>query len=156
MAIKIANPDGTSNAKPGDVVITGGGIFKKNEDGSSTKLESLNDFIGKATTKNYSDLSKIAESYAARESVRGGSSSNSKVDYSNGSEVKPSKEETYKPTAIDDNGILTGQIVGFTPIDYSDSSRTGSSSGVNKILGYVIVGLVGLALLDRFMNPKKK
>ena len=155
MAIKIANPDGSSNAKPGDVVITGGGIFKKN-DGSSTKLESLNDFIGKATTKNYSDLSKIAESYAARESVRGGSSSNSTVDYSNGSEVKPSKEETYKPTAIDDNGILTGQIVGFTPIDYSDSSSTGSSSGVNKILGYVIVGLVGLALIDRFMNPKKK
>lgn len=156
MAIKIANPDGTSNAKPGDVVITGGGIFKKNEDGSSTKLESLNDFIGTATTKNYLDLSKIAESYAARESVRGGSSSNSKVDYSNGSEIKPSKEESYKPSTIDENGILTGQIVGFTPIDYSDSSGSGSSSGVNKILGYVIVGLVGLALLDRFMNPKKK
>ena len=154
MAIKIANPDGSSNAKPGDVVITGGGIFKKNDDGSSTKLESLNDFIGKATTKNYSDLSKIAESYAARESVRGGNSANTTV--SSGSEIKPSKEVTYKPTAIDDNGILTGQIVGFTPIDYSDSSAAGSSTGINKILGYVIVGLVGLALLDRFMNPRKK
>jgi len=157
MAILTVNKDGTSNAKAGDYVVTGGGIFRKNADGSSTKVSTLKDYIGKDTTKNYSDLSNIASSFAAHQSVIGGVSAS--VSSSSTKNVakdtqKAAKEDTYTPTSVDDNGIMSG-IVGFTPVDYSTGS-TASSDGINKVVGYIVLGLVGLAVLDRFVNKGAK
>lgn len=151
MAILTAKPDGTSDAKAGDIVVTGGGIFRKNADGSSTKLSTLKDYIGKDTTKNYSDLKGVAQSFQAHQSVIGGVSGT--VSNSSGktaAAAKPAKEDKYTPTSVDDNGIMSG-IVGFTPVDYSTGS-TASSDGINKVVGYIVLGLVGLAVLDRFVN----
>lgn len=36
--------------------------------------------------------------------------------------------------------------------NYYTATSTSNTSTVNKLLGYVIVGLVGLALLDKFVN----
>lgn len=52
----LVNPDGTSNAKAGDIVVTGGGLYRKNADGSSTKI---GDLSGGST----SDYSKVIEEY---------------------------------------------------------------------------------------------
>lgn len=152
--ILTANPDGSSNAKAGDVVVTGGGIFQKNADGSSTKLSSLKDYIGKDTTKNYNDLKGVAQSFAAHQGVIGGISgtvsSGSGSSGKTAAASKPTKEEKYTPTMVDDNGIMSG-IVGFTPVDYSTGSAA-SSAGANKVVGYVVLGLVGLVVLDRLLD----
>ncbi len=150
MAVIVAKPDGTSSAKAGDTVITGGGIYRKNEDGSSTKLESLKDFIGAGTTKDYSQLATIAKSYVSRESAKGGSSE-SYVETSSRKETTPATNDTYYAQSVDSNGIVSA-VQGFTPVDYSSTSAAGSSSGVNKIVGYIVLGLVGLAVLDRFIG----
>lgn len=158
MAILTAKPDGTSDAKAGDIVVTGGGIFRKNADGSSTKLSTLKDYIGKDTTKNYSDLKGVAQSFQAHQSVIGGVSGTVAATNSSknntASTQKPAKEDKYTPTSVDDNGIMSG-IVGFTPVDYSTGS-TASSDGINKVVGYIVLGLVGLAVLDRFVNKGAK
>lgn len=157
MAILTANPDGSSNAKAGDVVVTGGGIYQKNADGSSTKLSSLKDYIGTDKTKDYSVLKTIANSYAAKQGATGGSAAGIESDtkiVSGSTYTNPAKEEKYVAQSVDDNGLISGMM--FTPIDYSGGSSSGSSgsdsSGASKVLGYIIVGLVGIALLDRFMN----
>lgn len=155
MAIITANRDGSSNAKAGDVVVTGGGIFRKNADGSSTKLSGLKDYIGTETTKDYSKLSTIAQSFQARQGVIGGVSDTYKGSSGKNNGVatntqKPAKEDKYTPTGIDDNGIVSG-IVGFAPVDYSSGSAA-SSAGVNKVVGYVVLGLVGLVVLDRLLD----
>ena len=103
MAILTAKPDGTSDAKAGDIVVTGGGIFRKNADGSSTKVSTLKDYIGKDTTKNYSDLSNIATSFAAHQSVIGGVSAS--VSSSSTKNVakdtqKAAKEDTYTAPSV--------------------------------------------------------
>lgn len=154
--ILTANPDGTSNAKAGDYVVTGGGIFRKEADGSSTKVSSLKNYIGKDTTKNYSDLAGVVQSFAAHQSVIGGVSA-SVVSGSNKTTAKtekPAKDDTYTPTKIDENGIMSG-VIGFTPMDYSTGTAA-SSSGVNKIVGYVVLGLVGLVVLDRLLDRRAK
>lgn len=146
--ILTVNKDGTSNAKAGDYVVTGGGIFRKEADGSSTKVSSLKDYIGKDTTKNYNDLKGVAQSFAAHQGVGGisGTVSSGKTAAAS----KPTKEEKYTPTMVDDNGIMSG-IVGFTPVDYSTGSAA-SSAGANKVVGYVVLGLVGLVVLDRLLD----
>ena len=152
MAVLVANPDGTSNAQAGDYVVTGGGIFRKNEDGSSTKIESLSSYIGTEKTKDYSKLSTIANSFVAKNGVTGGINTDTKIESQ--AATAPAQSEKYIAQSVDDNGILSGVV--FTPIDYSDTSDTGSSAGASKILGYVVVGLVSIALLDRFMNGSSK
>ena len=52
----LVNRDGTSNAKAGDIVVTGGGLYKKNADGTSTKV---GDLSGGST----SDYNKVIEEY---------------------------------------------------------------------------------------------
>ena len=48
--------DGTRKAKAGDIVVTGGGLYKKNADGTSTKV---GDLSGGST----SDYNKVIEEY---------------------------------------------------------------------------------------------
>lgn len=152
--ILTANPDGTSDAKVGDYVVTAGGIVQKTADGKNPIVATLKDYIGKDTTKNYSDLKGVAQSFAAHQGVIGGISgtvsSRSGSSGKTAAATKPTKQDKYTPTNIDDNGIMSG-IVGFAPVDYSSGSAA-SSAGVNKVVGYVVLGLVGLAVLDRLLD----
>ena len=62
----VANKNNTSPAgvKTGDLVITGGGIYKKNQPGQESPLvETLTDYIGKPTTQNYADVEKAYAEY---------------------------------------------------------------------------------------------
>lgn len=62
----IANKNNTSPAgvKTGDLVITGGGIYKRNQPGQESPLvETLTDYIGKPTTQNYADVEKAYAEY---------------------------------------------------------------------------------------------
>jgi hypothetical protein len=58
----------------------------------------------------------------------------------------------------DENGIAQVAVAGYDPTDYAVSYKTTSStsSGISNILGYVVIGLIGIALLDRFMNSSGK
>lgn len=134
MAIVLVNKDGTSNAKVGDYVVTGGGVYQKTATGS-IRVMGLDTPTG--SSKDYNDVvSKFASLVSGS-----GSSGNEKT----------TSNETVKINSIDDNGIVT--VAGYDPTDYSTAYKTtSSSSGISNILGYVILGLVGIALLDRFMN----
>lgn len=158
MAILKANPDGTSNAKAGDIVVTGGGIFQKNADGTSTKLESLKDFIGKATTKDYGVLDTIVESYKARGNASVIDTAKDAIDNMQQSVIPETpliqSDKVYNAT-VDSNGIV--DISGYNPQSYA-SYENGTSDGTGeKILGIAVLALVGIAILDRWMNkPYKK
>lgn len=161
MAILKANKDGTSNAKPGDIVITGGGVFQKNADGTSTRLETLKDFIGVDKTKDYGILDTIVQSYKDRESLHGNANvidtANDAIDNMQQSvipEVGSAGEQIYNAT-VDANGIV--DISGYNPQNYA-SYESGSGDGTGeKILGIAVLALVGIAILDRWMNkPYKK
>lgn len=141
MAIVLVNKDGTSNAKAGDIVVTGGGLYRKNEDGTSTKVGGLNTSSG--TSKSYSDvLSTFSQ-------LVGGSGGTKTVDTT--TTVQPD----LTVQSVDDNGLVT-TTPGYDPNEYVSYKTTSSSSGLSTIMGYVILGLVGIALLDRFMNSSKK
>ena len=157
MAILKANPDGTSNAKAGDIVVTGGGIFQKNADGTSKKLESLKDFIGTATTKDYGILDTIVESYKARGNASVIDTAKDAVQNMQQTvipEVGSAGEQIYNAT-VDANGIV--DISGYNPQNYA-SYESGSGDGTGeKILGIAVLALIGIAILDRWMNkPYKK
>ncbi|MBR0596594.1 hypothetical protein [Sinanaerobacter chloroacetimidivorans] len=136
MAIVLVNKDGTSNAKVGDYVVTGGGVYQKTATGS---IRAMGLDTPTGSSKDYNDVvSKFASLVSGS-----GSSGNEKT----------TSNETVKINSVDDNGIVT--VAGYDPTDYSTAYKTtSSSSGISNILGYVILGLVGIALLDRFMNGK--
>ncbi len=142
MAILMVNPDGTSNAKAGDFVVTGGGIYRKNEDGSSTKVSGIDTASG--TSKNFADV------VSTFNKLTGGSNQTQPV---NKTAQDGKIQESFKVDAVDGNGIAKVTVQGYDPEEYQVTYKTaGSSAGIGNILGYVILGLVGIALLDRFMN----
>lgn len=55
----------------------------------------------------------------------------------------------FNPSDYTVGGNSTYGTVGS---NYYTATSTSNTSTVNKLLGYVIVGLVGLALLDKFVN----
>lgn len=132
MAYILANPDGTSNAKAGDKVFTGGGIYEKLASGASRLIEKLDTATG--TTKSY------AEVMAAY--VR-------KVSNSREEPVNPSQTSTLDTTG--NSGTLF--TPGYDPTAYTNYGTT-NTAGFSSIMGYVVLGLVGIALLDRFVNGK--
>lgn len=151
MAIIMANRDGTSNAKPGDVVVTGGGLFRKNEDGPSTKIGSLNTPTG--TSKNYDDVLKTYTTLTSGSGAYKPAPAPTPVPVIKETPISGVVELEPDPL-FDPNEYVIG---GNSTYGTSNSSpSTTYSSGLNNILGYVIVGLVGIALLDRFMNSGKK
>ena len=132
MAYILANPDGTSNAKTGDKVVTGGGIYEKLASGASRLIEKLDTATG--TTKNY------AEVMAAY--VR-------KIGGTNIGTTDPTKQPDIPIDATgNSSGIFTP---GYDPTAYTNYGTT-NTAGLSSIMGYVVLGLVGIALLDRFMN----
>ena len=140
MALIIANRDGTSNAKAGDTVVTGGGLYVKNEDGTSKFLSPLPTATGKTG------------SYDVVQSVFNSLNKNIGTTKKNGAIV---------PVAADQNVVVDTpwNYDSFTTPDYDPSdyaSPSGSSVSGSTIAGYIIVGLVGLAVLDHFVGGSKK
>jgi hypothetical protein len=147
MAILLVNKDGTSNAKAGDYVVTGGGIYQKNADGSSTKVAGLPN-TATGSSKNYNDV------VSAFSSLVGSSSSGGSVTSGTDTAHVGTTKETASVDDVDDNGIAKVTVAGYDPSDYAvySSGSSGSSTSISTVLGYVILGLIGVALLDRFMN----
>ena len=132
----MAKPDGSSDAKAGDLVVTGGGIFEKLADGSSRFVESLDNYIGKSKSGSYSDVAKAYQKYTK------------------GSDKAASK-------LVDDAvSAVTGDTVTGDPETFEDYYSIGSSGSLSSsgtisgstIVGYIIVALVGVVVLDRLIG----
>ena len=154
MSIVLVNPDGTSNAKVGDLVITGGGIYEKTSTGSRF-VQSLKDYIGADKTQSrrvVEDIYKTVTGVPGYELIGKGNGGTLSAD---GKRIIGGYEVVSK---VDDNGIVTvsgSGSPGYDPNDYAASSTSGGLSG-SKIAGYAIIGLVGLAVLDRFVGGSGK
>lgn len=149
MAILMVNKDGTSSAKVGDYVVTGGGVYQKTATGS-IRVMGLDTPTG--SSKNMSD---VVSTFNRLTGGSSGSQSSTPVTTKTPSYTQPS----VSVDSIDDNGIAKVTVAGYDPTDYSVySGGSSSSSGVNisSIMGYIVLGLVGIALLDRFMNGKER
>jgi len=147
MAILRPNADGTSNAKVGDIVVTGGGVFQKTVNGSipvtNAKGENIfKDLVGVATTGSSALVNAAYNLLISKDSGVGNTG-----------------QGVYVPPAsvvsnVDPNGIIS--VAGYDPGDYDTYSNTSSGGGISNILGYIMLGLVGIALLDRFMSKGGK
>lgn len=140
MALIIANKDWTSNAKPGDTVVTGGGLYVKQADGTSKFLSPLPIAGGKTG------------SYDVVQSVFSSLNKNIGIDKTVKAIVPVAADQ---PQVVDTNwnyDSFTGSE--YDPSDYAAPSSSGVSG--STIAGYIIVGLVGLAVLDRFIGGSPK
>lgn len=143
MAILLANKDGTSNAKPGDVVVTGAGIFRKNEDGTSTKVQALPTAGGK--TSDYNIVTNIW-----REMTGTGG------DYmptNAAPKTQSSIDQVLNDTQVFDS--VTNYDSFTTPGSGSSALYTGQKINFSNIMGYIIVGLVLLVVLDKLIGGGK-
>lgn len=147
MALIIANRDGTSNAKPGDTVVTGGGLYVKKEDGTSQFLSPLPVAGGK--TGSYDVVKSVFNSLNVNIGTKGGSLGALTKD----GKVLPGTGFKYEDqTVVEDTNWNYDSFTGseYDPSDYAAPSSSGVSG--SSIAGYIIVGLVGLAVLDRFVG----
>lgn len=138
MAVLIANKDGTSNAKAGDIVITGGGIFKKKADGTSEFINPLPISTGK--TSDYNVLTGIYNQMTGK-----GSSTAAPATPSVVSPV----DQVLNDTTVFDS--YTNYDSFTTPSTGSSELYTGSKINFGNVFGYIIVGLVILVILDKLM-----
>ena len=135
MAYVLVNPDGTSNAKVGDKVVTGGGIYEKLADGTSKLIDSLPTTTGK--TGSYDEVKKIFSNIVNATGGGGG-----KTD-------PVIKEQVEQGIIIEDTEWNNDDFGHNSSGDYSLDS---SSLNVKNIVGYVIVALVGFVVLDKLMG----
>jgi len=151
MAIYTVGSDGKApaGALPGDQIVTGGGIYEIGPDGSGNKIADLSGLIGKATTGSSVDVARAAQ-------ILRGQNGNSSASMVSGTApaavVGSAKPETGYISDVDINGI--GEISDYNPGDYASS--TASSTAWGNVVGYIVLALIGIALLDRFMNKGKK
>lgn len=143
MAILLANKDGTSNAKPGDVVVTGGGIFRKNEDGTSTKVQALPTYGGK--TSDYNIVTNIW-----REMTGTGGDY---IPTSTAPKAQSPIDQVLNDTQVFDS--VTNYDSFTTPSAGSSALYTGQKINFSNIMGYIIVGLVLLVVLDKLIGGGK-
>lgn len=143
MAILLANKDGTSNAKPGDVVVTGGGIFRKNEDGTSTKVQALPTYGGK--TSDYNIVTNIW-----REMTGTGGDY---IPTSTAPKAQSPIDQALNDTQVFDS--VTNYDSFTTPSAGSSALYTGQKINFSNIMGYIIVGLVLLVVLDKLIGGGK-
>ncbi len=130
MAWLIANPDGSSNAAIGDKVVTGGGIYEKLADGTSKLIDALPTVGGK--TSSYKEVQQIYANIL--NSVGQGGGQDTKV---------------VDDVIIEDTDWNNDTFTSDTDYDYE---LNGSSLAVGNIVGYAIVALVGIVVLDRIMK----
>jgi hypothetical protein len=143
MAILLANKDGTSNAKPGDVVVTGGGIFRKNEDGTSTKVQALPTYGGK--TSDYNIVTNIWREMTGT----GGDYMPTNAAPKTQSPI----DQVLNDTQVFDS--VTNYDSFTTPGSGSSALYTGQKINFSNIMGYIIVGLVLLVVLDKLIGGGK-
>lgn len=135
MAYVLVNPDGTSNAKVGDKVVTGGGIFEKLADGTGKLIDSLPTTTGK--TGSYGEVKKI---FSTIVNATGGG----------GGKTDPVIIEQVEQGIIIEDTEWNNDDFGYSSA--GDYSLDSSSLNVKNIVGYVIVALVGIVVLDKFMG----
>lgn len=156
MAIVLVNKDGTSNAKAGDYVVTGGGVYYKNPvTGNTDRVSGLDTSTG--SSGNFNDvISKFNSLINNSSSNSSSSSSNTSTNTSAGSVVSNTGSKGVVELAPDPlfnpNEYMTGGNTYYGTA--SGTTNSTATSGLNKIIGYAVVGLVGIALLDKFMNSK--
>jgi len=133
MALLIANKDGTSNAKAGDTVVTGGGIYRKNADGTSTLISKLPTSTGK--TSDYGVLTHIYNSMTS----------------------KPVKEPSIIDQTLNNTEVFDSatNYDSFTTPTGSGAITSGQTINFSNLFGYIIVGLVLLVILDKLMGGGK-
>ena len=157
MAVWTVGADGKApdGARPGDQIVTGGGIYEVQNDGSGKKVSDLSAYnsAGVATTGS---AAVVAEAAARLKGIYNSASGGLAPADQNASK----KTDTITPAAADENGIVYTQptgIQGYNPGDYAASSGSSSvtSAGLSNIIGYVVIALIGIALLDRFVNQKR-
>lgn len=135
MAYVLVNPDGTSNAMPGDRVVTGGGIYEKLADGTSRLIDSLPTTTGK--TGSYDEVKKI---FSTIVNATGGG----------GGKTDPVIKEQFEQGIIIEDTEWNNDDFGYN--SSGDYSLDSSSLNVKNIVGYVIVALVGIVVLDKLMG----
>lgn len=161
MAIIKVNPDGSSNAKVGDWVVTGGGVFEKTATGSVQVKNAageniLKDLIGASTTKS----SAVVD--AAYNLLTTGRTSGSKTTTPAPVYTAPAPV-VVKPTVPASNVIdevLNNTEVfdsatnydSFTTPSYDLSSGASGTLNLSKIGGYAVVGLVLIVVLDKLIG----
>lgn len=166
--ILLPNKDGSSAANVGDIVVTGGGIFEKTATGSvrRTDLESQTGYSG--GVGNYSTLSNTVyntvrsaiQGTSSLTNTGGGGGNNSGTSDTPTPNVDASSSQQPQDINVnyDVNGIgyLDGVdgIEGYNPYAYTDYSSGGSSETISNFFGYVLLGLVGLVILDRIVGGK--
>ena len=150
MALVLVNKDGTSNAKPGDTVIHGGGMTTINKDGTKNTVP----LPGVGTTKNYSTVVDVMNNMTKNDSAwatgrKGNSnSSNQAVTTQNPVEVFDSSTNYDDFTGLDFNYDPMAAVNGNIP-NYSSS---GNSVSLSNVVGYGIVALVLIAVLDKLIG----
>lgn len=145
MAVLMVKPDGTSNAKAGDYVVTGGGIFLKNADGSSTKVDSLPGNIAPTgKTTSYKTVQAAYDMIANATGLGGG------LGTPDGSQRNESIAPGVGETA---NVDPVTYVSGYDTPDYSymTTGTTKASTGGEKVVSFIIVSVVMLVILDKFM-----
>ncbi len=147
MAILLANKDGSSNAKPGDVVVTGGGIFRKNADGTSTKVSALPTAGGK--TSDYNIVTNVWREMTGTGAYTPAPGASAYSAGSAANSSNPIAEALNDPQVFDSSwnyDNFTGSGSG------SGALYTGQTLNFGNIAGYAIVGLVLLAVLDKLIG----
>lgn len=161
------NDKAPASAKVGDLIVTGGGIFKMTENGGvrDTEAEKASGYFG--GVGNYNTLA--TEVYnKVRTSLSSGRSGGSSGGSSGGTSDTPTPtpnvdaSNSQQPQDINVNydvngiGYLDGVdgIEGYNPYDYVNYSSGGSSETISNFFGYVLLGLVGLVILDRIVGGK--
>lgn len=148
MAYILANKDGTSNAKVGDVVVTGGGLYEKTATGSKY-IGGLTSAVKK--TSDYNELSKIyQDNYGGWIGSGSGSSggTNPPTPQPDAAPETPTPAPEVEDVTFDANGI--GYLNGFD-MSYYPTYPTGSGS-LKNFFGYILLGLIALVILERLVD----
>lgn len=149
MSILMVKPDGTSNAKAGDYVVTGGGIFYKNADGSSTKVDSLPGNIAPTgKTTSYKTVQAAYDMIANATGLGGG------LGTSDGSKRNESIAPGVGETA---NVDPVTYVSGYETPDYSymTTASTGGSSSTLSVIVSVAILLVLFGTTVDLIGGKK-
>jgi len=168
MAYYIVNDNGQapSSAKVGDIVVTGGGIYEKTATGSVRRTD-IETSTGYTTTGNYSSVVEQFNRITGKSSGGSGNSGSGNngttpgaAGTSGATNPTPGTPDAAGGTdlnaTVDENGIvdLSG-FKNFNPGNYSTGGSgisSDTSTTVKNVLGYIILGIIGLVLLDRALG----
>ncbi|MFV0516778.1 MAG: hypothetical protein ACK5MV_05225 [Aminipila sp.] len=160
MALVLVNKDGSSNAKPGDTVVHGGGMTTIHNDGTKTTIP----LPGVGSTKNYSTvvdimnkITKDSSSWATGGSRKRNNNATRDVSSPATSAVKTfDSEENYDNFTTPGSGLNDYYCLRFDPMSAVNGTipNYSGNGGVkaSNIVGYGIIGLVLIAVLDKLIG----